>query len=187
MKKIVFIALLSVSVTSFAQNTNDDWLLGVGVNAVNNLGKRNPVETPDKWSFNMPFSVSVEKSWSRLFAIEVLLGLNEFSYSQTIDGNTVENDETYFSVDTNLKYYFGKHVFKNTSRFDLFATAGPGFFIIDNSNISLNVGGGALVWLNSKQSFGLKLQAVSKFALDAEKQGIDNNHFQYHAQVVFRL
>lgn len=190
MKRILLTALFSFTLTlaSMAQSHGDDWTLGIGVNAVNNLGTRNPVERPSDWAFKIPVSVSLEKSWAKPFSIEILLGLNEFSQKEAIDNAILTKDYTYFSADTNLKYYFGNSLLNlNSNRFDLFVTAGPGLFIIDNTNITGNLGGGALFWFSDQQKAGLKLQALSKFAMDAKDRAIDNNHFQYHLQVVFRL
>ena len=65
--------------------------------------------------------------------------------------------------------------------------AGPGFFFINESNISFNVGGGLLVWLNDNHSVGIKLQTLGKFALNHKDELYETNHYQHHLQLVIGL
>lgn len=195
MKQICLIIAMGLGLISFAQSQNkyepkdpyQDWVFGVGVNAVVNLGERNPLESPDEWAFKQPLSVSAEKGFSKYFAVELNLSLNGYNEGDEIDGRTLTADDTYFSTDAYAKYYFGRHFLNEGSWFDLFAAAGPGYFVIDDSNMSFNVAGGALFWLNENHTLGVKLQSVGKFAAKADDYLVDNNHFQHHLQIIFKL
>ncbi|WP_299096528.1 hypothetical protein [uncultured Winogradskyella sp.] len=189
MKKIILaFALLAFSFNSFAQLDSNEWYLSFGVNAINNLGTQSPINSPDDWAFNkVPVSAAVEFSWSRQFSIEQSITLNGFTTSSIVDGNTINKELDYVSFDTHVKYYFGQYLFPNADWIDFFANAGVGFYHIDETNISGNLGGGVLFWLNGDRTFGLRAQAISKFALDASDSGYDNNHFQYHLQATIRL
>jgi len=199
MKHFYLIIALGIGLINYAQSQSinskfkhlnepyKEWMFGVGVNAVVNLGERNPVYSPSDWAIKHPLSVSAEKGFSPYWALELNLALNGYDEGDKIDGLSLAQDETYFSFDAQAKYYFGKHIFSEDSWFDMFATAGPGYFVIDESNLSFNLGGGLLFWLNDNHRLGVKLQTVGKFAVEAKDYLVDNNHFQHHLQVVFKL
>jgi hypothetical protein len=168
----------------------DEWLLGIGVNAINSLGSKNPFEGPEDWAFKFPISASIETKWTRLFSIEVAVHLNQFEADAPLDATgPPEDDLTYFAVDTALKYYFGEFIFPNTEWIDFYGSAGVGLFNIEDINVSANVGGGVLFWFNARKSVGIKMQGIGKFAFDHSNRGgvYPNNHFQYSTQLLFRL
>ena len=70
---------------------------------------------------------------------------------------------------------------------DIYGNAGLGFFSIDETNISANLGGGLLFWINGDKTFGIRAQVIGKFAFNHSDSGLDNNHYQYHLQAVFKL
>ena len=188
MKKIILLILLvSFSMSSSAQVNKNEWLLSVGLNAVNSLGTQSPINSPDEWSFRFPISAAVELNWSDALAIEQSVTFNGFTEEDTIDGAKLTKDYTYISFDTSVKYYFGKHILPNAEWIDFYANAGVGFFHIDETNVSLNIGGGVLFWLNQSRTFGIRAQTIAKAALNHPDSGFDNNHFQYHLQAVFKL
>ncbi|SDS15513.1 outer membrane beta-barrel protein [Winogradskyella sediminis] len=192
MKKILLLAFVILcSTSSFAQRyNNSDWSMSIGVNAINSLGTRSPIDSPGDWSFQTPISAAVEFNWTDQFAIEQSITFNGFTEDDSIDFNPTEEDYNYLSLDTHVKYYFGELIFgrgRNNDWFDIYANAGVGFFHIDETNISANLGGGILFWLNQNRSLGLRAQTIAKFAFDHADSGYDNNHYQYHLQVIFKL
>jgi hypothetical protein len=187
-KLILLLTLAAFSVSSFSQTrNNDEWFLSFGVNAINSLGSRSPIYHPEDWSFQFPISAAAEYKWNNDFSVEQAITFNGFTESNEIDGADLKDDYNYLSFDTHLKYYFGKHIFPNTDWLDFYANAGVGFFHIDKTNISANLGGGVLFWLNQSKSFGLRAQTIGKFAFNHPDSGFDNNHFQYHLQAIFKL
>ena len=86
-----------------------------------------------------------------------------------------------------VNYYFGKFLLPKSNRIEVYANAGLGFFHIDETNISANVGGGILFWLSDKKNIALRAQTISKFAFNHPKSGFDNNHFLYNLQLVFKM
>ncbi|WP_179333458.1 outer membrane beta-barrel protein [Winogradskyella costae] len=189
MKKILLLALITFCTFSFAQRRNDDWSLSVGVNAINSLGSRSPFKSPGDWSFQTPFSAAAEYRFAYQFAIEQSITFNGFNDDESIDFIPTNEDYNYLSLDTHVKYYFGELIFGRGRNdwFDIYANAGLGFFNIDETNISVNLGGGVLFWLNENRTFGLRAQTIAKFAYDSSNNGYDNNHYQYHLQAVFKL
>ncbi len=195
MKKI-FLALviscftLVITAQSDRSIERDEWYISVGVNTINSLGTKNPLESPSDWAFKTPISASIETRWTDLFALEVGLSLNGFeSGSPLANGGPTEKDITYFAIDTSFKYYFGEYIFPRQEWIDFYVNAGLGLFIIDNANLSLNLGGGVVFWLSQSHRFGIKAQALGKFAVNHRDAGkiYANNHFQYSLQGIFRL
>jgi hypothetical protein len=91
---------------------------------------------------------------------KLILLFKGFEADDNIDGSTSLNDDyNYFSLDPSVKYYFRDLIFSEYSRFPLYGMTDPGFFFINESNISFNIDGGLLVWLNKNHSFGVKLQS----------------------------
>ena len=195
MKKILLALVVScftLTITAQIERSieEDEWYVSVGVNTINSLGSKNPVESPSDWAFSMPLSASVETRWIDLFSLEIGLSLNEFTANERLDaaGPPIE-DLTYFAIDTSLKYYFGELIFPRQEWIDFYVNGGLGLFIIDDANLSINIGGGALFWLNRNHTFGIKAQGLAKFAANHRDRGqiYPNNHFQYSLQAIFKL
>jgi hypothetical protein len=188
MRKFTFLVVFAVFTSSiYSQVYRDEWALIVGVNAINSLGTRSPINSPDEWSFRYPISAAAEFNWGNNFTIEPSFTFNGFTEKNTIDGATLTKDYNYISFDTHVKYYFGRYILPETDWINFYANAGLGLFHIDKTNVSANLGGGVLFWLNEKQTFGLRAQTIGKFAFDHPDSGFDNNHFQYHLQAVIIL
>jgi hypothetical protein len=187
-KYFVLLVILSFSLSTFAQLETKAWYISVGTNAINSLGTQSPINSPDDWAFGgIPISIAGEFSFSDNFTIEQSASLNKFSIDKTIDGAQLNDAFDYLSFDARVNYYFGQYIFPKTDWLDIFANVGVGFFHIDNSNFSANVGGGVVFWLNKDNSFGLKAHTIAKAAFDHSNSQFNNNHFQYHLQAIIRL
>lgn len=197
MKNIFLVFLISCfTLATTAQSDRSleqgEWMVYGGVNAINSLGTKGPFNSPGDWAFKFPIMVGAETQISRLFSIDLTFSFNGYDSDSPIDGPLPNNDDlTYFSIDSSLKYYFGEFLLPNTEWLDFYANAGLGMFVLDNTNLSFNVGGGVIFWLNksSFDSLGLKLQGLGKFAVDHKNDSkkYDNNHFQYSLALVYRF
>lgn len=188
MKKLsFFIALFFTTFTLTAQGPDADWLLNIGFNAVNNLQTQNPVFKPEKWALQNPFAVSVERRISDRFFVEGAFTLNGFEKGSSAIFVNIQEDLTYYSFDVHAKVYYGDQIFYKIDWIDLYLNAGFGYFGIEKSNASFNLGGGILFWLNKKRSLGVRLQTIGKLAFNNKNEVIDGNHYQYHLQAVFKL
>jgi hypothetical protein len=188
MKKLLLSTLLiCITLSAFSQRNDKEWFASVGLNAINSAGTQSPFNGLDDWGINLPLSAAIELAWTSGIAIEQAFTLNSFAEGNRIDGALLTEDYTYMSFDTHVKYYFGKHIIPDWDWLDLYANAGVGFFTVDETNISANLGGGIQVWLNRRQTIGVRLQTIAKFAFDHAESGFDNNHYQTHIQMVFAL
>ncbi len=190
MKKITLLLLLicfGFSINAQSSRNDKEWFASVGLNAINNLGSQSPVESPFDWANGLPISAAIELGWTSGLAIEQSFTLNQFAKGDEIEGITLSESLTYSSFDTHVKYYFGKHLFPKSTWIDFYGNAGLGIFSMDETNISLNVGGGVLFWLNRRETLGVRLQMIGKFAMNNSDVVIDSNHYQTHIQMVFAL
>ena len=183
MKKLpLLILLLSFSLLTFGQDLNDTqnikqfntiYQISAGVNAVNNLGLRSPLNSPGDWAFENPIS----------FGIEARSYFNkDLAFAFDVGFNKYEN-MTYYSLDGSVKYYLNEWIPAND--FEFFAQGGLGLFNIDKTNVSGNLGGGVLYWFNEK--FGVRVRSLAKFAFNASEELINYNHFQHYLEFVLVL
>ncbi|MCA0151884.1 hypothetical protein [Winogradskyella vincentii] len=188
-KFLIVLALLTISSNIIAQQGSNtkEWFLGAGLNAINSQGTKSPVGGMGDWAINIPVSAAVELKWNSGLAVEQSITINSFEEGDDIDGILLLEDYSYLSFDTHVKYYFGKHIFPEADWIDFYANSGFGLFSIENTNLSFNLGGGILFWLNRRQTIGIRAQVIGKFALDHSDSGIDNNHYQTHIQAFFAL
>lgn len=197
MKNTVLLAVLIFILgmhTHYGQSVRsidkNEWLVSVGVNAINSQGSKSPFGSISDWAFRFPLAVGVETKWTRLFSLEIAANLNGFEEGAVLDAaGPPDDDLVYLSLDANLKYYFGEYVFKNAEWLDFYALAGIGYFDLDGGNLSANVGGGAMIWVNSNKTFALKPQVVGKFAFNHSNKGslYANNHIQFNMMAVIKL
>ena len=169
---------------SESSEDQNPWKLSIGVNAVGSLGERQPFSRLGDFQFKNPFAVAIENRWSKYFSLEQDVTFNGYSEGDEIDGGILTKDYTYISTNTYIKYYFSDALF-NADWLDLYAGAGFGIFVVDELNSSGNLVLGGTVWITEK--FGLRLQGVGKFAVNAKDRLFDNNHFQYMLQGVLKL
>ena len=178
----LLILFLSLSLLTFGQDLNNTqnvkefntiYQISAGVNAVNNLGLRSPLNSPGDWAFQTPiaFGIEARSYFNKDLALSLDAGFNKY------------DDLTYYSFDGSFKYYFNDWI--PVTDFEFFAQGGMGLFNIDRTNVSANLGGGVLYWFNDK--FGVRLRSLAKFALSASEESTTNNHFQHNLEFVFVL
>jgi hypothetical protein len=194
MKNFIIIILVFSCSFAFGQsmtkndfrNSRDGWILSVGVNALGNLGTRNPLERLDEFSLKNPLAVSIENRWSEFLSIEQDFSFNGYDANTAIDNGVLSEDILYFSTNTSLKYYFSDALF-DVEWLDLYVSGGLGIFTIDELNTSANISAGALFWFNETRTIGVRIQSSGKFAFNHSENQFANNHWQHFLQAVFRL
>ncbi|WP_026755082.1 hypothetical protein [Sediminibacter sp. Hel_I_10] len=194
MKNVLLIVMMLLGTLSYSQSPTkqayrsfqSDWILSVGVNALGNLGTRNPVERIDDFALKNPLMVSIEHKWAKFLSIEQDFIFNGYEKNEFIDNGVLSDDVLYFSTNTNLKFYFSDYLYDATW-VDLYVSGGVGIFTIDELNTSANVSGGVNFWINSNRTIGLKLQSTGKFAFNHPDRQFDNNHWIHSVQATFKL
>src|SRR5690606_16198125 len=127
MKNIfVFLVVTIMGFSAHAQRYDTGWYASAGLNAINNSGTRNPVGKFNRIAINNPFMISIENRWEREFSIEQDLSLNGFRKGSIVNGVPAEKTLTYFSTNTNFKWYFTDYIFRRMRWLDFYASAGVG-------------------------------------------------------------
>lgn len=183
MKRLaLFLLYSSFSLLTFGQDPNNTqnvkqfntiYQISAGVNTVNNLGLRSPLNSPGDWAFETPlaFGIEARSYFNKDLAFSIDVGFNKYE------------NLTYYSLDGSVKYYLNDWI--PVTDFEFFAQGGMGLFNIDKTNVSGNLGGGVLYWFNDK--FGIRLRSLAKFAFNAGEELNTNNHFQHNLEIVFVL
>ena len=155
------------------KTVNTIYQISAGVNAVNNLSLRSPLNSPGDWAFERPLALGIEaRSYvNKDIAFTVDAGFNKIEES------------TYYSLDGGIKYYLNDWI--PLESFEFFTNGGLGVFNIDKTNLSANLGGGVLYWFNPK--LGVRLRSLGKFAFNADENLNTNNHFQHNLELVLVL
>ena len=211
MKKISYILLLtliSINIIS-AQKWNDrnyaqensQWILGFGVNALNNSGDvTKNLTKADNWTFaRIPFYLSAELIFDGQFSVGSILSLNYFTDGKFMNGEKIigedqgGNDAGYMAFDMNVKYSFSKLL--NSNAFEPYAFIGAGVshfgdyktqenpteLIEDISIFTFNAGFGMNYWFSS--TWGVNLNATGKWGVATAS----TNHLQSSIGVLYHI
>ena len=130
MKKIALIACLFCFAFTFSQDAiNTDsptlfkkWKLKFGLNMVNSSGLGSPFDFGSGAAFSNPFAIGAE------FAVSLFQSINKWKANDgVINGFTLEEDQSYFAMDANMKFYFDEYLF-NLDWMDIYIESGLGIF-----------------------------------------------------------
>jgi OOP family OmpA-OmpF porin len=165
--KIAVIALFALIATSNvnAQNENNPWAVGFGVNIVDFY---NPSQDfvdqaldhvgSEDWNFLSSVSrITAEKYLEKGFSLQLAGSLNKITFLNEKD----DSDFFYYSIGANVKYDLN-NLFGETGWFDPFVYLGGEYVSVDSvGEAMLGVGIGFNTWFND--NLGLSFQHGSKF------------------------
>ena len=188
--KLAMIALFTLmTVGVSAQDSNNPWVVGFGVNAVDMRGGRafenlvkDGLGTAD-WNILPSISrISAEKYLNDGFTLQLAGSLNTIETG--FDGKDV--DYLYFAIDANVKYDLDplvNMIFNGTTQyFDPYVYLGGGYTSIDSEGTGmLNAGVGFNLWVN--ENLGLNFQTGAKHAFTDDVR----DHFQHSIGLVFKF
>ncbi|MCF1190830.1 hypothetical protein LRR18_04465 [Mangrovimonas sp. AS39] len=190
MKRLLILAFLISTVTSgYSQmrlENEPTVLVSLGVNGLVTEGTRKPWKDFDEIAFHIPIAFSVEFGLNGYLYFEQDFQLNGYKKGEWIDNGVLDEDKTYISTNTYLKFYYSDLLFKREPDWlDLYVSTGPGYFSLNESNFSWNLALGGTVWVSD--NIGIRLQAAGKWAFHRLDRQYDNNHYQYYLMGVFKL
>ncbi|MDP2542876.1 cell envelope biogenesis protein OmpA [Tenacibaculum discolor] len=183
--KLAVMALFAfAAVNVSAQDSDNPWAVGFGVNAVD---VRIPSEFGDyakdyigtsDWNILPSISrVTVDRYLNDGFTLQLAGSLNKIETFRTED----DMDELYWAIDANVKYDLNNLV-GNTGWWDPYVYVGGGYTsLADEGEGMLNAGAGFNVWFND--NLGLNFQTGGK------KEFADKvrDHFQHSIGLVFKF
>jgi outer membrane protein OmpA-like peptidoglycan-associated protein len=172
-----------------AQDKNNPWAIGIGVNAVDFYPTNAGLSGHGGWGdeffnagdhYNMLSAVSkitVGKYLADGFSIEAAGTLNKIT---KVGDNSVSN-LAYFGLDGALKYNFN-NIAGETSWFDPYATLGGGYTWLDDLGAATANGGlGFNIWFND--NLGLNVESKYKHTFDSKIV----QHFQHSVGFIFKF
>lgn len=188
--KFALVALLVIGFTTInAQDKNNPWAIGFGVNAVDFYPTNPGLPGHGSWfnefgnaddHFNILPAISrltVGKYLADGFSFEAAGSINKISKI----GDNSASDLSYFAVDGAVKYDLN-NVIGNTGWFDPYVSVGGGYTWLDKLDAGTANGGlGANIWFNDNIGFNIE----SKY-----KHTFDSNivqHFQHSAGIVIKF
>ncbi|WP_428740920.1 OmpA family protein [Tenacibaculum sp.] len=183
--KLAVMALITfAAVNVSAQDSNNPWAVGFGVNAVD---IRIPSEFGDyakdyigtsDWNILPSISrVTVDRYLNDGFTLQLAGSLNKIETFSVED----DMDELYWAIDANVKYDLN-NLIGETGWWDPYVYVGGGYTsLADEGEGMLNVGAGFNTWFND--NLGLNFQTGGK------KEFADKvrDHFQHSIGLVFRF
>ena len=155
--KIVAVALFALVTVSNvnAQDENNPWAVGFGVNVVDfsDFG----VNTED-WNFLPSVSrVSIEKYVKSGFTLQFAGTMNRIEIQRISNGDRLKVDELYWSVGGTVKYDINNIVGETSQWFDPYVFVGGGYVNYgDASEGMMHVGAGFNSWVNENLGFNFQ-------------------------------
>ncbi|MDV7186476.1 hypothetical protein R3X25_04220 [Lutibacter sp. TH_r2] len=185
MKKGITVLLLFFSLISYAQDENNRFVIGLGLNAIdyfpiedmpngNDGGFMNELfNSKDHWNVGGP-RINATYYWKHKISFDAAFSLNTISKFGDVD---VEN-RTYYAFDLHAQYSF----LKPEKKFQPYLLIGAGYSSVFYGGGTFNSGIGANYWISD--SIGINAQGLYKYNSDDYKL---YSHFYYSLGVVFKL
>ena len=180
--KIVAVALFALVTVSNvnAQDENNPWAVGFGVNVVDfsDFG----VNTED-WNFLPSVSrVSIEKYVKSGFTLQFAGTMNRIEIQRISNGDRLKVDELYWSVGGTVKYDINNIVGETSQWFDPYVFVGGGYVNYgDASDGMMHVGAGFNSWVNENLGFNFQYGRKQGFSDEIAEQN------QLSAGLVYRF
>ena len=196
LNKLVLAIFMFAGLSSQAQDSNNPWSVGFGVNALDGGRVSAAGSVADQFSeyFNAKDYWSMVPSVSYV-SVSKYVGDN-FSFGLTGSFNRLEKfvlprvdgeyvvatvDEMYYGIDAVVNYSFGTYL----NAFEPTAHVGGGYtFIGDYSGGTVNGGLGLNIWLSEK--IGLSLRSTYKYSFDDVRTEMPT-HMQHFAGIIFKF
>lgn len=191
MKKLYAIIFTLVTISVLGQKkVQHPWQVKVATNIVDSSGEAgvNPFKNFETAAFGgTPLQLGLEYRLNNLLGVELAYSFNEWDSAKgRIDNRILTKNEKYVSTDLNLKYYFSNHIdFLNKDWFEIYLSAGVGYFNISFGEYNLNLGGGFNIWFS--KSLGLNYQTTLKTSYEQSLSSFDTNHLQYSFGFMYRF
>lgn len=170
---------------NYAQDENNKWIVGIGLNAVDYYPSHAPntgndegflsqlFNSKDHWNISGP-QIMATRHLIKNLSVDGLLSFNQI----TKYGDVPVDKTTYIGMDINFRY----SLIDTSKDFTIFALAGGGYTFAFYSGGTFNAGAGANYWFNDK--LGLNFEALYKYNSSDFKLA---PHFYYGLSLVYKL
>ncbi|MEW7278167.1 hypothetical protein ABW636_06195 [Aquimarina sp. 2201CG1-2-11] len=167
---------------------NDSWILGTGINIVDNSGSqfKELINIEENWNISRLLKITMEKRFKYDYGIEASFTLNEFLKKKKINSELNTQNRNYYAIDIMLKNYVSNYWKDPRHAKNIMYIIGGwgGNFFNGGINNSFNIG----IGINFKTSYktSLNLQTLGKFSIDNNTPG-NANHLQHSVSFIFQL
>lgn len=179
------LALSQLQLTSKDSIINNGWIVGLGLNVVDDSGDEiNAVfDVRNAWNIlPFPSRISVGKYFDFGLGIEFIGTVNRYKEGVIVDGAPVTEDIPYYGADIRLNYDLNE-ILGDMGWFDPYVGLGMGYTDANNQGRgTFNTNLGFRTWLSDK--WGLDFSTVGKWTLNSSNS---TNHIQHAAGVVRRF
>ncbi|SDB60881.1 Outer membrane protein OmpA [Flavobacteriaceae bacterium MAR_2010_188] len=187
LSRLVIAMLLLLSFNAHAQDENNPWALGIGINAVDlyPVGEDAPLGSYFDEYFNVNDHYNIlpsisTVSVSRYLGDGFIFGVNGSINQIDKIGDSSADDLSYYAVDGVVRFSFG--ALFNAAKFDPYLGLGGGYTWVDN--IGFGTANGTLgfnYWFTD--NVGLTIQSAYKHAFDDDSP----KHFQHTAGISIKF
>lgn len=206
LNKLLVAVLMTMGLSSHAQDSNNPWAISFGANAVDtrtSAGGGNgwldrhfsqPFAVKDNWNILPSVSyLSVSKYIGDNFSFGVAGSVNKIDKYVMRDTNgalmvTNPGDLMYYGIDATVKYSFMNLI--NSKVIDPSLSVGGGYtFFGDSSYGTLNPGAGLTFWFTENVGLELATKYKKSFGDREDASGTPDapSHFQHSAGIIFKF
>lgn len=176
----------NLEITAKDSIVQSSWIIGLGVNAVDDSGNvlNGLFNVSDEWNMvPFPSRVSVGRYFKSGLGIEAIGTFNQYQEGKIVDGVVNQDITDYIGLDARLTYDLNKIV-GQTGWFDPYVGIGIGY--TDANNLgrgTYNAVVGFRTWFSDR--WGLDFNSSGKWSMGSEN-GV-TNHIQHAAGVVYQF
>lgn len=193
---IAFIALIGISFSSYSQDelqvtakdsiVQSSWIIGVGLNAVDDSGNvfDGIFNVGQEWNIvPYPSRISIGRYFKSGLGVEAIATYNKYMEGNTIDNAIIMEDVPYYGFDARLTYDLN-HIVGQMGWFDPYLGIGLGYTDANNEGRgTYNAVLGFRTWFSDR--WGLDFSSTGKWAMTTSD--VVTNHIQHSAGVVYQF
>ncbi|WP_378188269.1 hypothetical protein ACE939_07370 [Aquimarina sp. W85] len=176
------------SLYSQYRKRNNPWILGVGINLIDDSGTglSGKFKISENYNYSAPISMSLEKRYHNDYGISVMLSHNRFLEGKRVNMQLLEDPISFYAIDTNFKYYITNNwLYTERAMYEGYLTTGAGVSIYNQERATLiNAGLGVNIYLSER--IRLNLQGLAKL-YPGSKNRLASNYYQYNIGLIFRF
>lgn len=180
------IAQEELQITSKDSIVQSSWILGVGLNAVDDSGNvfDGIFNVGQEWNIvPYPSRVSIGRYFKSGLGVEAIGSYNRYMKGNTIDDEIILEDIPYYAFDGRVTYDINK-IIGQTGWFDPYIGVGIGYTDANNEGRgTYNAVVGFRTWFSDR--WGLDFSSTGKWAMTTSNEV--TNHIQHAAGVVYQF